>query len=332
MNEEKSKILISFIIPAHNEETLIGAVLQAIHANRPNDPYEIIVVNNGSTDRTAAISKANNAVVMNQQQTTIALARNNGTKASKGKILIFIDGDVIITPQWKAEINSVIERVLKDPSVVTGSRYGVEDENNWICRYWFMRMLEEEATYINSGHLIVSRTFFDSIHGFDETLETAEDYDFSMRARRNGAKIVNEPKLYVIHKGYPTTLKGFIARERWHGGEDFKSLHKVLHSKEALVSIANVLLFLVCLFQSIKKKNIIYLALYQFALLTLSMLATIRKFGFANPRSLLNTSTIFFFYFQGRTLSLFDKLSSKVRETKRLFFDRISARYRKLAK
>lgn len=299
---------ISFIIPAFNEEACIRDCINAIRENAPSYSYQIIVVDNGSTDRTSEIVQSERAVLVNQAKGTISSARNKGVRESEGVVLIFLDADVLVTDIWQKEIDKVAAAVFKNALIVTGSRCSVTDNKNWISHYWFARMQYETPNYINSGHLITSRELFDRIGGFRNELYTAEDYDFCVRAKQSGAEIANNPKLYVIHTGYPTTLKDFIDRERWHGFEDFSSLHKTIKSKVALAAVFNVILLIGFSIMAILNINLLHLLIYIVLLYAMSMISSVFKFGFGSITMLLMTSIIFSTYYIGRSLSLIDRL------------------------
>jgi glycosyltransferase involved in cell wall biosynthesis len=90
--------MISFVVPAYNEERLVGRTLEALHdaARAVAEPYELIVVDDGSVDETAAIADANGARVVRVQFRHIARTRNAGAHAAVGDPLIFVDADTIV--------------------------------------------------------------------------------------------------------------------------------------------------------------------------------------------------------------------------------------------
>ena len=90
--------MISFIVPAYNEERLLGRTLAAIHAaaRELEQPYELIVVDDASTDGTAAIAAVNGAHVVPVRFRQIACTRNAGARAASGSTLIFVDADTIV--------------------------------------------------------------------------------------------------------------------------------------------------------------------------------------------------------------------------------------------
>src|SRR5580658_4011844 len=90
--------MISFIVPAHNEQGGIVRTLQAIHdaARVVGQPYEIIVVDDASTDATAEIARQHNATVLPVNKRQIAATRNAGARAAHGDRLFFVDADTTI--------------------------------------------------------------------------------------------------------------------------------------------------------------------------------------------------------------------------------------------
>src|SRR3954471_7276017 len=90
--------MISFIVPAHNEQASLDRTLEAIckAARAVGQPYEIIVVNDASTDATAEIAAQNNARVVSVNHRQIAATRNSGARSAQGERLSFVDADTTI--------------------------------------------------------------------------------------------------------------------------------------------------------------------------------------------------------------------------------------------
>lgn len=303
MNNNKKTA--SVIIPAFNEEKHIQNTLQTLTIN--ND-LEIIVVDNGSTDRTAEIANQPGVKVIDFPSGTIAAVRNRGVKESTSEILIFIDADVRVSPDWHEKLVAVMQTLHDSPLMVTGSRVQSAEKNNWLHKYWFSELTSYSAPYINSGHLITTRLLFDKIQGFSENLETAEDYDFCQKASREGAVIHNDPELVVLHDGYPDSLVGFIQRERWHGRQDVENWHLFLDSKIAWFASLNLILLLIAVVATLAG---MYLAfpIYLLLMYIVSFLLTIYKFGLKKMDYMLIMPVIFYCYLCGRTLALVDRLS-----------------------
>jgi len=229
---------ISFIIPAFNEEEGIAITLRSILDGEIKWPFEIIVIDHSSTDNTAKIAKQFGASVASKEGGTIAAVRNFGIENSKGDLIVFLDADVSLTACWFTAFSAVIDEISDDPLIVTGAHCYVPENGNWIERYWFESYVHEaNATNLGTGHMITSRQLFDTIKGFDDSLETGEDYSFCMKAEKAGARIINNPELYAIHRGNPKNIWQFMQREAWHGLGDVTSLKNVLHSKVAVAAL-----------------------------------------------------------------------------------------------
>lgn len=304
--------LFSVIIPAFNEENSIAQTLQAIRKFPPPNPYEIIVVDNGSTDTTADIANHNNALVIFSPDTTIAAVRNRGVKASKGRFLIFLDADVQVTKEWHVGMPDVLNKLNDTPIFVTGSRCLPPSNSTWLNQYWFSLLNIHKGKYINSGHLITSRLLFDLINGFSETLSTAEDYDFCMKAHAINSPIIQCDAIPVIHVGYPTSISGFINRERWHGREDFMTMRSFVQSKVAWVAAFNLFLFTTCATLTVLLTNIFIMAFYFALMYMISFTLSVVKFRSKEIFSLVNTAIVFYLYITGRTISLLDRIISGV--------------------
>ena len=292
------------IIPAYNEEEFIFHTLQALTVN---NNLEIIVVDNGSTDSTKEIARQQGAKVIDFPVGTIAAVRNRGVQDATADVLVFIDADVTVTQQWHEKFSRVLEQFRQNPLLVTGSRCQPTNSRSLLNKYWYAELTQYDASYINSGHLITSRELFNKIHGFSETLETAEDYDFCQKAVRDGAVISNNPELVVTHNGYPQTIAGFIQRERWHGVQDFESWRSFIQSKIAWFAFLNLGLFVAAIIICFTG-SCIAIPVYFIIMYAISLLLTIYKFGIKRIDYMLMMPLMFYLYLCGRSLALVDRL------------------------
>ena len=89
--------MISFIVPAYNEEKLLGGTLRALKsaAKVLNEAYELIVVDDASEDHTAAVARSAGARVVSVSHRQIAATRNSGAREAKGDMFIFVDADTL---------------------------------------------------------------------------------------------------------------------------------------------------------------------------------------------------------------------------------------------
>jgi hypothetical protein len=106
-----------------------------------------------------------------------------------------------------------------------GAHVRIPPDSTWIPRCWFddeHANQRGDTSYIPSGNLLLSRSTFDRIGGFDEALETNEDYEICQRAKRFGYPVRSYPELEVIHLRTPQTISGFYKKQKWHGLHVFR--------------------------------------------------------------------------------------------------------------
>lgn len=304
MVNNDSKVLISFIIPALNEEGNIGPTIDAILAASIEEPFEIIVSDNGSKDNTLEIAESKGAKVIQDSTLSIGGLRNYGVAQSSGSIIVFLDADVRVRADWYSQLKSLLPSLLENPLIITGSKYTVPEVKSFIERYWFdLSVKNNQVNYINSGHMITTRILFDRINGFDDKLRTAEDYDFCIRAKKQGAIIRNEERLVAIHMGYPKTIKNFMIREIWHGREDYLSLQKIVRSKVALVSIGNGVFLLLAVALSLIYTSLVPFLVYFSAAMLFSFSLNRKRFEIHGIRMAIFSSLIFYLYLVSRLMS-----------------------------
>jgi glycosyltransferase involved in cell wall biosynthesis len=183
--------IFSVIIPAHNEEKYIGKCLRSIKraAEKVPDKVETVVVANRCTDRTAAIAKHYGAIVVDNSDRCISSIRNAGVRASKGRIIVTIDADSLMSPCSLAEIKSMLGsgRYIGGGAVPKFDRMslGIAVSSAYVA-------LNLIPVMIKSGGMLSGTMFwcrrkdFDRIGGFDERLESLEDMDFARRLKALG--------------------------------------------------------------------------------------------------------------------------------------------------
>jgi len=309
---------ISIIIPAYNEEAFIGQTLDSINLLLSDSVegfnYEVIVVDNGSTDRTRGIALSKGAKVLDFPVGTIAAVRNFGVRNSTGKVLVFLDADVCLTSSWVDEFKSIYPRLLAGEKFITGSQCAPPDSNNWLLKYWFRSFYEvADAVHLGSAHLIMSSVCFNLIGGFDPEKETGEDYDICRQCVDAGYHIENNLSLLVYHNDFPTNVVKFMKREAWHGIGDYSSLESMMSSKVAQVTLIFVGLHILGGYLVFTERGgggwVVCM------LLLILSLTTCKRFGFKGLRALMVNSGISYFYFLGRALSPFMKLRRYFKST-----------------
>ncbi|MDZ4261051.1 MAG: glycosyltransferase, partial [Pseudomonadota bacterium] len=226
-------------------EKSIPITIDSIISNSKDFDYEVIVVNHNSTDATKSVAESGGARVYDKIGGTIGSARNYGVQQALFDILIFIDADVSLTSDWQREIHQVLDRVRSNNFYLTGSHCIPPNDGSYLEKYWFASFSQEvKTTHLGTGHMIMAKSLFDKLEGFDEALKTGEDYDICQRAISIGATVENSPNLVVVHRDYPKNIADFFRRERWHGKGDVQTLKAFFGSKVAIAALIHVVLHL----------------------------------------------------------------------------------------
>ena len=186
--------MISFIIPAYNEELELSSTIASIRvaASGVTQPYEIIVVDDGSTDATAELAAQAGARVISINRRQIAAARNAGARAAQGNDLFFVDADTRINSKHIDEAIAALKagyaggsaRVITDGTTPMWGRIFVRA----FCTVYFALNLGAGA------FLFTTRRNFNAIGGFDEQYFIGEEVCFSLALRKLGPfKVLREP-------------------------------------------------------------------------------------------------------------------------------------------
>ena len=183
--------MVSFIIPAHNEEILIGRTIHALHiaVRALEEPYEVIVVDDASTDATAAIAVRCGARTSSIQARQISAARNAGAGQAQGDLLVFVDADTLVT---EAVVGAAV-RAMRAGAVGGGSRARFDGSLPIYARIlaWIWVWIIQRFGHLASGcFLFCTRQAFVNAGRFDETLYAAEDVVLSRRLRRSGRFVI----------------------------------------------------------------------------------------------------------------------------------------------
>ncbi len=298
---------ISFVIPAYNESKNILNTIGGINVQQrlwERHGFEVIVIDNGSQDDTVAIARDSGARVVILEEATIAGLRNHGAGIASGDVLIFLDADVILTEEWAENFVPILNEIIKNRRQITGSHTIPPPSENWFYKYWFAAFAAEpDANHIGSAHMIIARTFFEELGGFDESLVTAEDYDICQRALERGGAVNNRPVLKALHPDYPTTITDFVKREIWHGKGDCDSLSSMLQSKSLVAGVVfyGLVLFSLALLLS---GNPILAVIFLLLGAGLLLLSSWKKFSHSGVKAVFVNALIFMPYFFGRVVAL----------------------------
>jgi glycosyltransferase involved in cell wall biosynthesis len=117
------RLRFSIVIPAYNEEAFIGASLRSLLAQDFADPYEIIVVDNNSSDETARVAAAHGVVVVREERRGVCWARQRGTEMAAGEIIVSSDADTVYEVGWLSRIDQEFRKDSGRVAVVGPFRF-----------------------------------------------------------------------------------------------------------------------------------------------------------------------------------------------------------------
>jgi glycosyltransferase involved in cell wall biosynthesis len=225
----------SFVIPAHDEEALLGAALSSLRAaaEAAREPYEIIVVDDASTDRTAAIAAAAGARVVPVAFRQISAVRNAGARVASGDTLVFVDADTHASPE---AVRGVLD-ARRAGAIGGGARVRFDEPiPAWARRLMPLFMGSMVRLRWAAGCFVfVSRDAFNAVGGFDESLFASEEIALSRALKRrgrfvmlpdyvrtSGRKLRTYSGLEVLWLGvrvtvWPWSLKRRSALPLWYG-------------------------------------------------------------------------------------------------------------------
>ena len=209
-----SDVVVSFVVPAYNEEALIASCLTAIVAeiSRTRCKAEIIVVNNGSTDATRQIALSISDVeVVDEPQRGLVQARRAGCSVSKGKFIANIDADTMLPEGW---LRTALAEFARRPDLVALSgphiHYDLPKGARLIAAGFYRgvyvvhllsRLLAGCGSVILGGNFIVSRTALEAAGGFNPEFKFwGEDAELARRLSKVGA-IKFTPALRALSSG-----------------------------------------------------------------------------------------------------------------------------------
>jgi glycosyltransferase involved in cell wall biosynthesis len=181
---------LSIIIPAHNEEVLLAGTIDALHqaARTVGESYEIVVVDDSSTDRTAEVARSHGARVVRADVHQIAAARNAGARAAAGDLLVFVDADTIVG----GEVLREAVAALRTGAVGGGAGAVFEKEApRWAhAAIRFAAWILRTAGWAAGCFFFARREAFERVGGFDERYFASEEIHLSRALKRVGPFVI----------------------------------------------------------------------------------------------------------------------------------------------
>ena len=219
--------MLSFVVPAYNEELLIGRTLAALSEAGAalGEPFEIVVADDASTDRTAAIAREHGARVVPVRHRQIAATRNAGARAATGEWLVFVDADTVVT---NAVVHGALE-AMRAGAAGGGAAFRF-DGRVPLLGHVMVRIAVPlyRALGLASGcFLFCTRRAFETVGGFDERLFAAEEAAMSRALHGAGRFVVLRESVTTSGRRLRTysarELLGLLARLALSGGKGLRT-------------------------------------------------------------------------------------------------------------
>ena len=205
-----SSVQLSIIVPVRNASSTLAAALSAIRAgDLPRESYELIVVDDASSDSSAAIAAryADVVVRLNGRYSGPAYARNRGAELARGEIVAFVDSDVVVA---RDTISRMISRLHAEPEIagVSATHDDGYGESNFVTDYWNLLLRFGEVRYAHgqahftSGCSAVRRHALNAAGMYDEwrfSTRGLAGLELGRRLHERGCLLVLDPSVKVRH-------------------------------------------------------------------------------------------------------------------------------------
>lgn len=212
--KDQEDVIISIIIPAHNEEKYIGKCLESISraSKLLQNQVEIIVVLNRCTDKTEEIAKSYNCVTINNDDKNLSKIRNTGVEIAKGEIIVTIDADTQMNEHMLVKVVQNLSSGKYIGGGVTG-KFERMSIGIFVSTMLLIGPLLFKYGAISVGIFWCYKEDFKSINGFNEAMLMAEDADFAKRLKVWGKK--KGKKYGTIQNGMITSSRKFDKHGDW---------------------------------------------------------------------------------------------------------------------
>jgi glycosyltransferase involved in cell wall biosynthesis len=201
---------ISIVIPVFNRKEQLKCLLRSIYDSNYKD-FEVIVVDDGSTENLSTIKyDFPDIKYIKQNNSGPGIARNNGVKKAKGRIIAFTDSDCLVSKDWLKSIS----KSFKDDVGIVGGRT-IENKTKDLLRYLYMPKGDVECkreVYCSTNNMAVLKKAFDDVGGFDRYFNfAAEDVDFCLRVQKHKYRLKPNNDMLIFHE-HPGGFKGWLKK------------------------------------------------------------------------------------------------------------------------
>lgn len=255
--------LTSIVIPVYNNLALTRVCIQSIYDNRGKSPFEIIVVDDCSTEDIGALQREfpDVRVVRNERNSGFLLTANRGGREARGEYVVFLNNDTSVLPGWLDELTTALyghpeAGMIGSQLIHMGTRL-LQESGNLICKDGRMLPLGRgespnhpeftyfrEVDFCSAASIILRKSVFDEMRGFDTAYAPAyfEDPDLALRLQKAGYHNYVMPLSRVMHQemaSYGATLSERCERnrkffiERW---KDYLAAHSLYDTPEQMAA------------------------------------------------------------------------------------------------
>jgi glycosyltransferase involved in cell wall biosynthesis len=206
--------VISFVIPAHNEEALLPETLRILRASADElgEPFEIVVVDDASTDATAEIARNAGATVVTVDRRQIAAVRNEGAKVARGDVLIFVDADTHVSALTLRQA----KEALQGGAVGGGARLHFASSPFWVhLTAAAVALVMRTMSWAAGCFFFVRRDAFEAVGGFDERYYATEELVLSQALKRRGRMVIVDSVVLTSGRKARTHGPGELWRFTW---------------------------------------------------------------------------------------------------------------------
>lgn len=191
--------LVSAIIPVYNGRRFLAETIQSVLA-QTYQPVEVVAVDDGSTDGSAAIVESFSSVTcIRQRNQGVAAARNRGVKATQGELLAFLDQDDLWVEEKLEKQVAYLQRHPGVGYVLSQVQFFLEpgmEKPTWVRD----GLLEKPRPGYNLGNLLIWRRVFERLGDFDTHYVAASDHDWFIRAKDAGIPMVRLPEVMLLKR------------------------------------------------------------------------------------------------------------------------------------
>jgi len=204
---------VSVIMPVLNGERYLGEAIASVR-RQSIAPIEIVIVDDGSTDGSAALAATLGPDIRLIQgpHAGVTISRNRGIRAARGNLIAFLDCDDVWTDDKLATQVPILLKYT-DIKVVLGhtrrmwTTPGGGDMSNGVH-------VTEPELALHLGAALIRRSIFESVDAFDESVSRAEDWDWFMRVRERGLLVVVHPEVMLLYRRHGGNMTNEETKDR----------------------------------------------------------------------------------------------------------------------